>query len=137
VLACVGKLIAFRQKRAREARRRKERAEALARPFLWIIAAGRPATVIVGLDLRQASGFPPGVYLGPEMLRVGLVVASELPRERSTVLVRLMAAGPLLPQAIRDLAALPGDACERTVAEPTLLNLCHALVQKPIRTVEE
>jgi hypothetical protein len=65
------------------------------------------------------------------------VVASELPRERSTLLVRLMAAGPLLAQAIEDLAALPADAHERTVAEQILLQLSHVLGSKPSRTPEE
>jgi hypothetical protein len=48
-----------------------------------------------------------------------------------------MAAGPLLPQAIEDLSALPTDAHERTVAEQILLNLQHALGKKPSRTPEE
>jgi hypothetical protein len=68
---------------------------------------------------------------------VGIVVASELPRERSTLLVRLMAAGPLLPRAVEDLAALPADAHERVVAEQILLNLRHVLGGKPDHTPEE
>jgi glutamine synthetase len=48
-----------------------------------------------------------------------------------------MAAGPLLPQAIEDLSALPADAHERAVAEQILLNLQHALGNKPSRTAEE
>jgi hypothetical protein len=68
---------------------------------------------------------------------MGLVVASELPRDRSTLLVRLMAAGPLLPQAIEDLSALAADAHERAVAEQILLNLQHALGKKPSQTPEE
>jgi len=68
---------------------------------------------------------------------VRIVLARELPRERSTLLVRLMAAGPLLPQALADLAALPRDAHERAVAEQILLNLQSALGQKPSRTPDE
>jgi hypothetical protein len=62
---------------------------------------------------------------------VGIFVASELPRDRSTLLVRIMVAGPLLPQALEDLAALPPDAHERAVAEQSLLRLQHALGKKP------
>src|SRR5262249_48224442 len=76
-------------------------------------------------------------FFGDDIFRVGIVVASELPRDRSTLLVRLMAAGPLLPQAIEDLAALPADAHERAVAEQILLHLQHALGKKPSRTPEE
>jgi hypothetical protein len=68
---------------------------------------------------------------------VGIVVASELPRDRSTLLVRLMAAGPLLHQAIEDLSKLPADAHERAVAEQILLNLQHPLGKRPSRTPEE
>jgi hypothetical protein len=68
---------------------------------------------------------------------VGIVVADQLPRDRSTILVRIMAAGTVLPHAIADLAALPADAHERTVAEQILVHLHHALGKKPSRTPEE
>jgi hypothetical protein len=74
---------------------------------------------------------------GDDVLRVGIVVASELPRDRTTLLVRLMAAGPLLLQAVKDVAALPPDAPERVVAEPVLLTLQHALGQASSRTPDE
>ena len=48
-----------------------------------------------------------------------------------------MAAGPLLPQAVEELAALPPEAHERGVAEQILLNLHHALGNKASRTTEE
>jgi len=87
------------------------------------------------LKLEPASGWPQGVYLfGEDLLRVGLVVASELPRDRSTLLVRIMAGGPVLPRAIADLVALPEDAYERAVAEGVLVQLDHVLGTKPIRS---
>jgi hypothetical protein len=143
--ACLGKHIAFWQQCARkaraESRKRKEEQQApgvLVEPFLWIVAAGAPTALVIKLKLEPAAGWPPGVYFfGDDILRVGLVVASELPRERSTLLVRLMAAGPLLPHAIEELAALPTDAHERAVAQQILLNLKHALAKKPSRTPEE
>ena len=52
-----------------------------------------------------------------------IVGASELPRDRSTLLVRFMAAGPLLPEATAELAALEEGAHERTVAELILVDL--------------
>lgn len=95
-------------------------------------------STVTKLELRGARGWPGGVYLfGDDVLRVGIVVASELPRDRSTLLVRLMAAGPLLQQAIEDLASLPDDAHERVVAEQILLNLRDALGKKPRRTPDE
>ena len=61
------------------------------------------------------------------MFRIGIVVASELPRDRSTLLVRFMAAGPLLAGAIAELGALPEGAHERTVAEQILVDLREVL----------
>ena len=143
--ACLGKHIAFWQQRARKARAqsktRKEKQqppEAFVEPFLWIVAAGCLTGLISKLKIEPAPGWPLGVYdFGNDILRVGLVVASELPRDRSTLLVRLMAAGPLLTPAIEDLAALPAGAHERAVAQQILLNFKHTLGQQPSRTPEE
>ncbi|WP_234022565.1 hypothetical protein [Sorangium cellulosum] len=143
--ACLAKHIAFWQQRARKVRvhrRRQEKPQrspgAFVEPFLWIITAGVPTALLTKLKLTSARDWPAGVYFfGEDVLRVGIVVASELPRDRSTLLVRLMAAGPLLRQAIEDLGRLPADAHERAVAEQILLNLHHALGKKPSRTPEE
>jgi len=64
-------------------------------------------------------------------------VASKLPRNRSTILVRLMAAGALLTPAIKELGLLPPKAYERSVAQPILLNWHSMLRQKPNRSTEE
>lgn len=107
-------------------------------PFLWIIAAGTPATLLTKLELKPSPRWPAGIYLlGADVLRVGIVVASELPRDSTTLLVRLMAAGPLLAPAVRELAALPRDAYERAIAEPVLLNFQHVLGQDSSRTPDE
>jgi hypothetical protein len=68
---------------------------------------------------------------------MGIVDASGLPRERETLLVRLMAAGPLLRDAMADLAALEKGAHERMVAEQILLDLEHVLGNKSSPTPEE
>jgi hypothetical protein len=86
------------------------------------------------LKVDPASGWPNGVYFfGDDLLRVGIIVADELPRDRSTLLVRIMAAGPM----IADLAALPAGAHERTVAEDVLVHLQQRLARKQGRTPEE
>ena len=64
-------------------------------------------------------------------------MASELPRDRTTLLVRLMAAGPLLAQAIKDLSELPPKGHERTVAERILLGLQDSLRKQPKRNRKE
>ncbi|MFT3774462.1 MAG: hypothetical protein QM820_54575 [Minicystis sp.] len=145
--ACLTKHFSYWQERADKTRavnkKRKEKdknpsLEPLVEPFLWIVVAGISAPMLEKLKAAPLSSFPSGVYVfGGDLFRAGLVVASELPRERSTLLVRIMAAGPGLPQAIADLAALPADAYERAVAEDVLVHLQQALGNKPSRNPAE
>src|SRR6185369_13114171 len=97
---------------------------------MWIIVAGAPRAILAKLKAEAAPRpeWPEGVYhVGADVLRVGIVVASELPRNgASTLLVRIMAGGPLLAQAVQELAALPADSLERSIAEPALLSFHHA-----------
>jgi hypothetical protein len=122
-------------------RKRKQKdlpPEPIPAPFLWIIVATISAPMLLELKADAMPGWPAGVYShGGDVYRVGIVVASELPRDRSTVLVRLMAAGPGLMDALADLAALPDSAHERTVAEGIVLHLQDRLARKPRRTPEE
>jgi hypothetical protein len=162
-LAGLDKLIAFRQQRLREAsqagpkqgrRGTAKPAPPVVKPFLWIITAGRPSSVLSLLGAVRAKGWPRGVYVSPGapidahapptgrfdaggLLRVGIVVASELRRDRSTILVRIMAGGAALPGALADLGRLPADAHERAVASMDLLELRQALGSQPHRTTEE
>lgn len=59
------------------------------------------------------------------------------PRDRATLLVRIMAGGPLLAPAVEELAALPSGAIERVVAEPVLLDFQRMLGQNPSQDAEE
>jgi hypothetical protein len=159
-IACLGKLIAFRQQRQREALRRREAlkkriekedagpeppaAAAFVTPLCWIIAARSPAATRARFAATPARDWPRGVYfgtgalVGPEgVLRIGIVDASELSRERETLLVRFMAAGPLLAEATAELAALEEGAHERTVAERILVDLEDVLGKKAGTTPEE
>ena len=164
-LACLGKLIAFRQRRQREARKTRQElkklgrtppSELFVRPLGWILAAGCPASVLAGMAATRAAGWPQGVYFSPGVLldprdgaalpglegaggmfRMGIIVASELPRERSTLLVRLLVGGPLLADAIVDLSALEEGAPERAVAEEILVELRDVLGKKSSPTPEE
>jgi post-segregation antitoxin (ccd killing protein) len=151
--ACLAKHLAHWQQRARQARTLARAATARdpvtedpagdapvpgVAPFLWVIAAGTPTTLLTKLPMVPAARWPPGVYgFGGDVLRVGLIAARELPRDRTTLLVRLMAAGPLLASAIPEMARLPPDALECTVAEPILLQFERMLGQQETRTSDE
>jgi hypothetical protein len=142
--ACLTKHLAVWRQRVRNARSESRKRNEPEPPeesmasFLWIVAAGAPITLLTKLKFERSPHSPAGIYLfGDDVLRVGLVVARELPRDRKTLLVRLMAAGPLLAPAVKELAALPPDAYERTVAEPILLQFEHLLGQSSSRNPDE
>jgi hypothetical protein len=142
--ACLAKHLASWQERAREHQKRSESQhspEKFVDSFLWIIAAGVPKAVLTALKFERlpVPDWPPGVYAcGADVLRVGIVVATELPRnDPTTLLVRIMAAGPLLAQAVKEVAALPPDAYERVIAEPALLSFQHALGQDSSETSKD
>jgi hypothetical protein len=143
--ACLTKHFAHWDAGARKARAENKRRKAkglepepFIKPMLWILAAAFSEPMLRKLKVRTRASFPPGVYFhGDDLHRVGIVVASKLPRDRSTLLVRIMVAGPLLPDAIADLAALPADAPERGLVEGDLVDLERVLGAKPRRTLEE
>jgi hypothetical protein len=147
VRACISKHFAHWEEHTVKARARSRRRkqkdlplEPTAAPFLWIIGATISAPMLLELKADARRGWPAGVYFhGGDLYRVGIVVASELPRDRSTLLVRLMAAGPstALADALADLAALPEDAHERSVAEGIVVYLQSRLAKKSSRTPEE
>ena len=92
-------------------------------PTQWVISSGRPESGIEGLWLRPLTGWPSGIYEGPPLLWTRLVVVSELPVTRHTLLLRLLGAKRVLKQAIAELKELPAEARERTLALPILLRL--------------
>jgi post-segregation antitoxin (ccd killing protein) len=92
-------------------------------PTQWVISAGRPNDGIEGLGFRPLKGWPSGIYEAPRLHWTRLVVVSELPVARDTLLVRLLGADRVLKQAIAELKALPADAPERTLVLPILLRL--------------
>jgi hypothetical protein len=92
-------------------------------PTQWVISSGRPDGAIEGLGFRPATSWPSGIYEGAPLMWTQLVVVSELPVARDTLLLRLLGAGAVLKQAIAELEALPAEAPERTLALPILLRL--------------
>jgi hypothetical protein len=77
-------------------------------------------------------------YRSARLLFTGIVVTSELPRERDTLLLRLMGAGPCMREALVELAALPADAREHAIAVPVLSRCYVDIPTDPAnRTIEE
>jgi hypothetical protein len=93
--------------------------EAVPFPALVAIGPGRPETV---LDAYGCKPVRPGIYDAVWGLMLRVVVLSELPRTRETLLLRLLGAGRLLREALADLGALPNDAWEKSIATPLLVH---------------
>ncbi|WP_437282942.1 hypothetical protein WME90_20930 [Sorangium sp. So ce375] len=93
-------------------------------PWAWLVSAGRPDGVLRDFGFVRDAAGPEGHYVGPAPgWRIHAVVIAELPRVRSTVLLRLLGSPRVRRAALRDLAALPEDAWERRVALPWLVRL--------------
>jgi len=90
-------------------------------PMQWILCSGRPSAALAGFCFRS-SRWGRGIYDGPALTRTRIVVVSELPRTRETLLVRLMGANQTLRLAIADVRALPPEAPERRLALPILVH---------------
>jgi hypothetical protein len=107
-------------------------------PRMWVISSGRPASGLGALGFRKLRGWPRGLYEAAPALHLGLLVVSDLPITRDTLLLRLMGAGKVLERAIADLRALPKAAPERHAALPTLLRLRLDVPADPdARTVDD
>lgn len=121
---CVLKVGALHARHRREALAAK--ALAPPRPVLWIISPGRPETAMERWAIRRMRAWPAGCYAsaphGPR-----LVVTSELPRTRETLLVRMMGAGDTVREALAELRALSSDAWEHAVLMPLFTTLRHDL----------
>jgi hypothetical protein len=92
---------------------------AVAFPALVVISPGRPETA---LDAYGCQAVRLGVYHAVWGLVLRVVVLAELPRTRETLLLRLLGPGRLLQEALADLAALPDDTWEMTLATPLLVH---------------
>lgn len=86
-------------------------------PAAVILSPGRPETVLDAYRFAQAR---PGLYTLAPGFAVRLVVLSELPRTRATVLLRL-GSERLRAAAIAEILQMPEDAWERRTAEPLLV----------------
>jgi hypothetical protein len=99
--------------------------EIVAFPRLLIVSQGRPDTVLEKFGAQKVC---PGVYDLVEGLCVYVVVLSELPRTRETVLLRLMGRDRVFSEALADWNNLPPDAHERCIAHPLLVHFHFEVV---------
>ena len=130
VMDCVCKHHAFRKLCVR-------RAPAVPRPIQWIVSAGKPIGALEGLACVPCAEWGQGVYDMPRLLYTRVIVVSELPRTRDTLILRLMGAGAVLKDAVAELRNLEENAPERGLSLPLLLKLRIEIEQKPQKTRDE
>jgi hypothetical protein len=106
-------------------------------PIQWVISSGRPDAGIDGLGFRPMPAGLRGIYESPPLHCTRLVVVSELPVTRDTLLVRLLGAGSTLKEAIAELQALPADAPERRLALPVLVRLRLTVPSDPAQQTSD
>lgn len=100
-------------------------------PGLWHLSAGRPNTVIKRFGLRPVKGSSGWYRTRDAGWHVNLVVISELPRTRETVLLRLLGRKRVRLQAMREIVALAEDAWEKDLAHEWLSRL-ELYVRDPV-----
>lgn len=119
---CIHKQLAVHRRRRREARTAgPQPVPSPPFPRLWIISAGEPETVIRAYGFKGMNDWPPGFWQREEADVLGLIVIPELPRERDTLILRLMGAGRVFDDALADLNRLSSDAWEWQAAMPTVV----------------
>jgi hypothetical protein len=69
------------------------------------------------------------ICTGGDVFRVGLIVASELPRNHDTLLLRAVAGGRLMRSVLEDVRRLPQGAFARTIAESDLMNFLQTVYE--------
>jgi hypothetical protein len=126
------KQLALWQSEQNLARRTKRSAPTLP-PVLWGLSSGAPEQAMRSYRMEPmlAASWPTGCYEGAPDGTFRLVVISELPTTRDTLLLRTMGRGETFERAMEDLDALPANAPERDVAGHFLVSLRLQLQNDP------
>src|SRR5262249_6643552 len=103
-------------------------------PWLVLVTTGRPEAGLEGVRVESLSA---GVYGAAPALQIRVVLLSEVPRTRGTLILRLMGTRRVLRDALQDLTALPDDAWEKGVALPLLVHFGYEVPAEPIGEDEE
>ncbi|MBK9261305.1 MAG: DUF4351 domain-containing protein [Polyangiaceae bacterium] len=115
----------------------RKQIEAPGLPHQWILSAGKPSKAFDATWARVAETWPCGVYEQPPVNATSIVVLSDLPEERSTLLLRLMGRGRTLKRAIEELKSLSNDEFEKCIALPILVRYRIEAVNEPASPADE
>ena len=87
----------------RAARRAGRKLSTVVGPSLCVIAPSMSADLADAADARPVPGGPPGLYTLAPMWRTTIVVVDELPRDASTLWLRLLGRGAVQAGAMKEL----------------------------------
>ena len=118
--SCTAKHLDHHQNNRRAAKKHKVPRPSLVR--LWIISPGRPEAAMRRFRLRPVLGWPTGTYRSSSALRMWLVVLSELPLGRETLLLRLLGSARIRLGAAQEIQRLPSTD---PIRRPLLRALAH------------
>ncbi len=119
--SCIRKQLTHDQSRAVEARRLGRRPPPL--PWLCVISAGRPKSVIADYGMAPVRDCPGGFWQRSKADALTLISLGDLPRVRETLFLRLMSKGSTLLEACDEVDRLPRDAWERETAGALLVEV--------------
>ena len=106
-------------------------------PRLWLLCAGEPKSALRIFRLRHLRGWPSGIYsISPWGVGLFIAVIPELPRDRTTLALRLLGKGAVLREAARELRALPESAWEHKLI-PILLSWKIEISSQPTHSQDE
>jgi hypothetical protein len=126
---CVRKQLTLDHLRAKEAEKKKVPRPDLCR--LWVLSRGKPLGVLEGYAFTPIPEFPSGFWQRQPADAVGVVVLRDLPKNRETLLLRMMGGPEMRGEALGELDKLPEDAWERRAVLPSLLDLRVLAAQNP------
>jgi hypothetical protein len=97
--------------------------------LLVTIVPSIEAHILEGFAIKPSSHQIPGIYEYPPAFHTTIIVTSELPREQSTIWLRLLGRGPTQRDAIDDLIALPGSHPQRAIVVQQLQDWYQLLLK--------
>jgi hypothetical protein len=96
--------------------------------MLWVMSTDMPVDLDT-LGFVPAKGWPPGIYFNQlPGLPISVVVLSEVPREPSTLVLRVQGRGPGFFEAVEEVLALPVESRFRGVVLAVLGPLVEGFI---------
>lgn len=99
---------------------------------MWVLTSGRPDGVLAAYGCRPVPDAPAGFYRALDVLNLWFVVLPELPRERDTLILRLLGSSALRLEALAEIKAIPGDDPDSKALIPILVYV-QAIIEKDPR----